>query len=37
MNKNENPTDSNLVRHAIAELDRIGETSFAAALTAVTS
>lgn len=25
---NENPTDSNLVRHAIAELDRIGETSY---------
>lgn len=24
----ENPTDSNLVRHAITELDRIGETSY---------
>lgn len=24
----ENPTDSNLVRHAIVELDRIGETSY---------
>lgn len=24
----ENPTDSNLVRHAIAELDRMGETSY---------
>lgn len=25
---NENPNDSNLVAHAIAELDRIGETSY---------
>lgn len=25
---NENPTDSNLVRHAITELDLIGETSY---------
>lgn len=28
MTTTENPTDSNLVRHAITELDRIGETSY---------